>query len=569
MTTPGEQLEHSDAEIARDADRRPIEAVAADLGLSSEDVERYGAGAAKLTRDAIDRVRANRDADGNLILVTAMTATPEGAGKTVTTVGLGQALSARGKRAVAAIREPSLGPVFGIKGGAAGGGFAQVLPMEDINLHFTGDIHALTAAHDLLAAMLDGHLHHGNDLDVDVDRVVWPRALDVNDRALRETVVGLGGSANGPPRSDGFQITAASELMAILGMASDLADLTARIARIVVAYDEDGNAITAGDLEAEGAMATLMKDALRPNLVQTIEGTPAFVHGGPFANIAHGTNTILADEMGQSLAEYTVTEAGFAADLGFEKFGDIVARQGFVPDAVVVVATIRALKYHGLDMWPVDYDRLAEPNPEAALDGLPNLDHHLETVERFGLPAVVAVNRFPTDTDEEIRAVVEELESRGVRVAVSEVHAKGSDGGVTLAEQVVDLAKGDAGSFEPLYGLDSSLAEKIETVAADAYGAADVAYTDDARKDLDRLGDAGFGEYPVCISKSQHSITDDSARKGAPSDWTLSVRRVYPAAGAGFVVALTGDVLTMPGLPAEPAAEKIDVDEDGVVTGLF
>ncbi|AKH98511.1 formate--tetrahydrofolate ligase [Halanaeroarchaeum sulfurireducens] len=569
MRTPDEQLERSDAELARDADMRPIEDVAADLGLSSDDVERYGTGTAKLTREAIDRVRTDHDADGNLILVTAMTATPKGAGKTVTTVGLGQALSASGKRAVTAIREPSLGPVFGIKGGAAGGGLAQVLPMEDINLHFTGDIHALTAAHDLLAAMLDAHLHHGNELDIDVDRVDWPRALDVNDRALRETVVGLGGSANGPPRSDGFQITAASELMAILGMASDLSDLTARIARIVVAYDEDGDAVTAGDLDAEGAMATLLKDALRPNLVQTIEGTPAFVHGGPFANIAHGTNTILADEMGRSLAEYTVTEAGFAADLGFEKFGDIVARQGLVPDAVVVVATIRALKYHGLDMWPVDYDRLADPDPEAALAGLPNLDHHLETVERFGLPAVVAVNRFPTDTDEEIRAVVEELESRGVRVAVSEVHAKGSDGGLALAEQVVDLAESDAGSFEPLYGLDSSLTEKIETVAADAYGAADVAYTHDAREDLDRLEDGGFGEYPVCISKTQHSITDDSARKGAPSDWTLSVRRVYPAAGAGFVVALTGDVLTMPGLPAEPAAEKIDVDEDGVVTGLF
>ncbi|ALG82953.1 formate--tetrahydrofolate ligase [Halanaeroarchaeum sulfurireducens] len=569
MRTPDEQLERSDAELARDADMRPIEDVAADLGLSSDDVERYGTGTAKLTREAIDRVRTDHDADGNLILVTAMTATPKGAGKTVTTVGLGQALSASGKRAVTAIREPSLGPVFGIKGGAAGGGLAQVLPMEDINLHFTGDIHALTAAHDLLAAMLDAHLHHGNELDIDVDRVDWPRALDVNDRALRETVVGLGGSANGPPRSDGFQITAASELMAILGMASDLSDLTARIARIVVAYDEDGDAVTAGDLDAEGAMATLLKDALRPNLVQTIEGTPAFVHGGPFANIAHGTNTILADEMGRSLAEYTVTEAGFAADLGFEKFGDIVARQGLVPDAVVVVATIRALKYHGLDMWPVDYDRLADPDPEAALAGLPNLDHHLETVERFGLPAVVAVNRFPTDTDEEIRAVVEELESRGVRVAVSEVHAKGSDGGLALAEQVVDLAESDAGSFEPLYGLNSSLTEKIETVAADAYGAADVAYTHDAREDLDRLEDGGFGEYPVCISKTQHSITDDSARKGAPSDWTLSVRRVYPAAGAGFVVALTGDVLTMPGLPAEPAAEKIDVDEDGVVTGLF
>ncbi|MGM0399177.1 MAG: formate--tetrahydrofolate ligase [Halobacteriota archaeon] len=569
MTATGVGLERTDAEIAREAETRPIADVAADLGLSPDDLEQYGDDKAKLTRDAIARIRDRHVPDGNLVLVTAMTATPKGAGKTVTTVGLSQALNARGNPTVAAIREPSLGPVFGIKGGAAGGGQSQVLPMEDINLHFTGDIHALTAAHDLLAAMLDAHVHHGNELGVDVDAVVWPRALDVNDRALRETVVGLGGSANGPPRSDGFLITAASELMAILGMATDLEDLKARIARIVVADDEEGTPVTAGDLDAQGAMTMLLKDALRPNLVQTIEGTPAFVHGGPFANIAHGTNTILADEMGRSLAEYTVTEAGFAADLGFEKFGDIVARRGLAPDAVVVVATIRALKYHGLDMWPVDYDRLDEPDPEAALNGLANLERHLETVDAFGLPAVVAVNRFPADADEEIRAVVEELESRGVRVTVSEVHAKGSEGGMDLADHVVDLAEANSGTFEPLYPLDATLEEKIETVAETAYGAAGVTFTDDAREDLDRLAADGFDEYPVCISKTQHSVTDDSSRKGAPTDWTLTVRRLYPSAGAGFVVALTGDVLTMPGLPAEPAAEGMDVDADGTVSGLF
>ena len=569
MTTTGERAVRSDAEIARDVDRRPIADVAGDLGLAPGDLDRYGDDKAKLTRDAIDRIREEHEADGNLVLVTAMTATPKGAGKTVTTVGLSQALAARGEKSVAAIREPSLGPVFGIKGGAAGGGYSQVLPMEDINLHFTGDIHALTAAHDLLAAMIDAHVHHGNELGIDVDRVVWPRALDVNDRALRETVVGLGGTANGPPRSDGFQITAASELMAILGMATDLEDLKARIARIVVAHDEDGAPVTAGDLEADGALATLLKDALRPNLVQTIEGTPAFVHGGPFANIAHGTNTILADEMGLSLADYTVTEAGFAADLGFEKFGDIVARRGLVPDAVVVVATVRALKYHGLDMWPVEYDRLSEPDPAAVRAGLPNLERHLDTVDRFGLPAVVAVNRFPSDTDAEVRAVVEELESRGVRVAVSEVHARGSAGGRELADHVVEMAESGATNFEPRYDLADSLETKIETVAHEVYGAAGVTVTADARDDLERLAENGFDEFPVCISKTQHSVTDDSAKKGAPTDWTLTVRRLYPAAGAGFVVALTGDVLTMPGLPAEPAAQNMDVDAEGSVTGLF
>ncbi|MFB6134116.1 MAG: formate--tetrahydrofolate ligase [Halanaeroarchaeum sp.] len=563
---PSEPLP-SDVEIAQSADPRPIEAVASDLGLDPGDVEPYGADAAKLTREAIGRVRA-RDSDGKLVLVTAMTATPKGVGKTVTTIGLGQALDGDEQSAVAAIREPSLGPVFGIKGGAAGGGYAQVLPMEDINLHFTGDIHALTAAHDLLSAMIDAHVHHGNALGIDVDRIVWPRALDVNDRALRETVVGLGGTANGPPRSDGFEITAASELMAILGLARDLADLKRRIGDIVIGYDENESVVRASDLDAHGAMATLLKDALRPNLVQTIEGTPAFVHGGPFANIAHGTNTVLADEMGLALADYTVTEAGFAADLGFEKFGDIVSRHGLVPDAVVVVATIRALKHHGLNMWPVDYDALAEPDPEAAVAGLPNLEHHLAVVRAFGTTPVVAVNRFPGDADEEVEAVVDALESKGERVAVSTVYEDGGAGGEDLARQVTALAESDE-AFSPLYDPTAGVEDTIETIATEVYGARDVEYTPAARSDLQRLAANGFEDLPVCLSKTQHSLTDESGRKGAPRDWSLTVRRLYPSAGAGFVVALAGDVLTMPGLPADPAARAIDIDASGEITGLF
>jgi formate--tetrahydrofolate ligase len=558
----------TDLEIARATRTDHIADVGSRLGLSPEDLELYGDDTAKLTREAVDRVRTG-EREGKLVLVTAMTATPKGAGKTVTTVGLGQALDALGERALVAIREPSLGPVFGIKGGAAGGGYSQVLPMEDINLHFTGDIHALTAANNLLAAMLDAHVHHGNELGIDVTEVVLQRALDVNDRALRNTVVGLGGTAHGVPREDGFQITAASELMAILGLATDLADLRRRLARIIVAYDETGEPVTAGDLDAAGPMAMLLRDAVRPNLVQTVEGTPAFVHGGPFANIAHGTNTVVADRLGQALADYVVTEAGFAADLGLEKFGNIVSRQGVAPDAVVLVATTRALKYHGREQWPVDYDELAEPDVDAVERGLANLERHMQTVERFGLPYVVAINRFPGDTEEELTAIVDCCEQRGVDVAVSDVYRKGGDGGRSLARTVRRLADRGAPEFEPLYDLDAPLREKIETVASQVYRARDVEFTADAREDLQRLERLGFGDLPVCISKTQHSVTDDPSKKGAPTDWTLTVRELYPAAGAGFVVALTGDVLTMPGLPADPAASEMDVDDDGTVTGLF
>ncbi|WP_254768643.1 formate--tetrahydrofolate ligase [Salinilacihabitans rarus] len=557
----------SDLEIARSTEPAPIEDVAAGLGLAADDLDRHGDHVAKLTDDALSR-SLDAEADGTLVLVTAMTATPAGAGKTVTTVGLGQALDRLGERAAVAVREPSLGPVFGIKGGAAGGGYSQVLPMEDINLHFTGDIHAITAAHNLIAAALDAHVHHGNDRGIDVREVVWPRVLDVSDRALRETVVGLGGSAHGVPREDGFRITAASELMAVLGLASDLADLKRRIARVIVAYDHEGEPVTVDDLGVAGAATALLTDAFRPNLVGTVEGTPAFVHGGPFANIAHGTNTLVADRVGLALSDYLVTEAGFAADLGFEKFADVVSREGVVPDVAVVVATVRALKYHGLGEWPADEERLDEENVEAVRAGFENLEHHANVVSSFGLPFVVALNRFEGDTDAELAAVVEECEAREIPVAVSEAYHHGGEGALDLAETVRDLAAAGS-SFAPLYDLDESLESKLETVATEVYGADGVEFTDGARADVDRLAADGLDRLPVCVSKTQHSVSDDPATKGAPTDWTLTVRELYPAAGAGFVVALTGDVLTMPGLPAEPAALDIDVDEDGSIQGLF
>jgi formate--tetrahydrofolate ligase len=558
----------SDLEIARAAEIPPVEEVAARLGLAEGDLESYGDDKAKLTRDAVDRLLGSR-ATGKLVLVTAMTATPKGAGKTVTAVGLGQALDHLGERSLVAVREPSLGPVFGIKGGAAGGGYSQVLPMEDINLHFTGDLHALTAAHNLLAAMLDAHVHHGNELDVDVTRVAWKRALDVNDRALREVVGGLGGPKNGVPREGGFLITAASELMAILGLASDLGDLKARLSRVVVAYDGDGEPVTAGDLGAAGAMAALLRDAFRPNLVGTIEGTPAFVHGGPFANIAHGTSTLVADRVGLALADYVVTEAGFAADLGFEKFADVVARRGVEPDAGVLVATVRALKYHGRGEWPPDYEALAEPDVEAVRAGFPNLDRHVEILRTFGLPFAVAINRFPEDTDAELRAIVDHCEDLGVPVEVADVYRDGGEGGRDLARTVRDLADRGAPEFAPIYDVDASIEEKVETIATRVYGASGVEFTADAREDVADLRRLGMDDLPVVISKTQHSLSDDPALKGAPTDWTLTVREVYPAAGAGFVVALAGDVLTMPGLPADPAAKHIDVGDGGEIEGLF
>ncbi|RLM70571.1 formate--tetrahydrofolate ligase [Halorubrum sp. Atlit-8R] len=565
----------SDLAVARATDPRPIEEVAADLGLSADDVERRGDGVAKLThaavRDAVgdgaDASGAAAESAGTTVLVTGMSPTPKGEGKTVTTVGLGQGLAALGERAAVAVREPSLGPVFGVKGGAAGGGRSQVLPMEAINLHFTGDIHALTAAHNLLAAALDNHLHQGNDAEIDARRVDWPRALDVNDRALRETVVGLGGTASGVPREEGFVITAASELTAVLGLATDLEDLKARIGRIVLAADADGEPVTPDDLGVTGAAAALLRDAFRPNLVQTVEGVPAFVHGGPFANIAHGTNTLVADRVGAALADYLVTEAGFGADLGAEKFGNIVARQGVVPDVAVVVATVRGAKRHGLEMWPTDFEALAEPAPEAVRAGVANVAKHVSIAESFGVPTVAAINVFADDTEAELAALEAGLEERGIPAARSTAHRDGGAGATDLAELVRDRA--GTGSFEPLYDADAPIREKIATVAREVYGAAGVEYVDGAADDVERVERWGYADLPVCLSKTPYSLSDDPTRTGVPEGWTLTVREVTTSAGAGFVVAKTADVMTMPGLPAEPAAEDIDVDADGDVSGLF
>jgi formate--tetrahydrofolate ligase len=560
-----DELEESipaDIDIAQNADRRSIESIGAAMGLATEDLERRGSEVAKLTWDAINRTM-DRPANGNLVLVTAMTPTRRGAGKTVTTVGLGQAFGQLGETSVVAIREPSLGPVFGIKGGAAGGGYSQVLPMEEINLHFTGDIHAVTSAHNLVSAMVDAHRHHGNELDIDPDRVVWPRALDVNDRALRETVVGLGGTASGPPREDGFCITAASELMAVLCLATDVRDLRERVSRIIVAYDTDGDPLTVADLDVAGSVTALLKDALRPNLVQTIEGTPAFVHGGPFANIATGTNSILADKLGLRLGDYVVTEAGFGADLGAEKFVDVVSREGVEPDATVVVATVDALQKHG----GIEAD---ESDPMTALRaGFANLDHHVDVLQSMGLPVVVAVNRFSDDTDEEIREILNHCNQQNIPAAVSTVHAEGGAGGTDLARLVKDEVESADHDLRRVYDLDTSLPEKIRAVATQVYGANDVEFTSGARDDIERIESQSLDDLPVCISKTPSSLSDDPGKTGVPEDWTLTVTELSPSAGAGFVVVLTGDVLTMPGLPADPAAAHIDIDEDGSVNGLF
>ena len=568
-----------DVEIARNTSRRPIEDVAGELGLEDDDLDHRGDGIAKLTWDAINR-ELDTPADGNLVLVTAMTPTQRGAGKTVTTVGLGQALAQQGESSVVAIREPSQGPVFGIKGGAAGGGYSQVLPMEEINLHFTGDIHAVAAAHNLIAAMVDAERTHGNDLEIEPDSVAWNRTLDVNDRALREVVVGLGGRVNGPPREDTFLITAASELMAVLCLATDIADLKARIGRIVVAYNADGDPITVADLECVGAVTALLKDALRPNLVQTIDGTPAFVHGGPFANIATGTNSVLATHLGVRFGDYLVTEAGFGADLGAEKFVNIVSREGVAPDVAVVVATIDALTKHGEAMLErqqhdqydggIDSDAHSPADAQVAAvrAGCANLDHHVDNLRAMGLPVVVAVNRFPDDTDEEVQAVLQHCQLREIPAAVSTVHSDGGDGGLELAAHVREAASG-AASLEPSYELSMSIDEKIRAVATQVYGADDVEFTPQARADIESLTEIGLDDVPVCLSKTPESLSDDPDEAGVPFGWELTVRELYPSAGAGFVVALTGDVLTMPGLPADPAATDIEVDDDGTVHGLF
>ncbi|OGL18948.1 MAG: formate--tetrahydrofolate ligase [Candidatus Rokubacteria bacterium RIFCSPLOWO2_12_FULL_71_22] len=553
-----------DLEIARAVTLQPIRAIAAGLGLRDEDLEPYGAHKAKVHLDVLERLSATPDA--TLVLVTAMTPTAAGEGKSVTTVGLGDAFRRLGRRAVIALREPSLGPCFGLKGGAAGGGRAQVAPMEDINLHFTGDFHAITAAHNLLAALVDNHLFHGNRLGLDPRRIAWTRVLDVNDRALRRIVLGLGGTGNGVPRESGFEITAASELMAILCLAHDVADLRARVSRIVVGERADGSAVTAGDLRAAGSLAVLLRDALQPNLVQTLEGTPAFVHGGPFGNIAHGCNSLVATRLALKLGDVVVTEAGFATELGAEKFFDIKCRIGGLRPAVaVVVATVRALKMHG----GVARGDLAAENVAAVRAGLANLAKHVENVRAFGVPVVVALNHFTGDTEAEVSAVLEACAGLDVPARVSRVWERGGEGGTELARSVLAALDGGLAKFRPLYPDDLPLARKLETIATTLYGAAGVVLPPGPAAELARLEAAGFGRLPICIAKTQSSLSDDPTKLGRPRDFIVTVRGVRLAAGAGFVVAYTGDVLTMPGLPRTPAAETIDLDERGRIVGLF
>ena len=554
----------SDIEIAQSVPPLPVAQIAAGLGLSEDEIEFYGRYKAKVALSAAERLRDRPD--GKLVLVTAITPTPAGEGKTTTTVGLGDALRRRGKKAVLALREPSLGPVFGIKGGAAGGGWAQVIPMEDINLHFTGDMHAIGAANNLLAAMLDNHIHQGNGLGIDVRRITWKRCVDMNDRQLRQVVDGLGGRMCGVPREDGFDITVASEIMAILCLSSGIRDLKERLARIVVGYTRDDRPVTAGDLKAAGAMAALLKDAIKPNLVQTLEHTPAFVHGGPFANIAHGCNSVTATRMALKLGEIVVTEAGFGADLGAEKFLDIKCRKaGLRPDAVVVVATVRALKHHG----GAAKGTLEQEDLAALERGLPNLLAHLENITvRFGLPAVVAINRFPTDTEAELELIESECQKLGVNVKLSEVWAKGGEGALELADEVMRLIE-QPSELKFAYEDGADVADALEAVATKIYRADGVDFTPAAKRQLTELRENGFGNLPVCVAKTQYSFSDNAKALGAPEGFRITVRELKVSAGAHFVVALTGSVLTMPGLPKVPAAENIDVDNDGNITGLF
>ena len=554
----------SDIEIAQEASAQKITQIAKNCGIEESYLEQYGNYKAKIDYRLLKDLASKPD--GKLILVTAITPTPAGEGKTTTSVGLADGLRKIGKNAVVALREPSLGPVFGVKGGAAGGGYAQVIPMEDINLHFTGDFHAIGAANNLLAAMLDNHIQQGNQLGIDVKQIAWKRAVDMNDRQLRHIVDGLGGKVQGVPREDSFEITVASEIMAVLCLASDLPDLKARLARMIVAYTYDGTPVTAHDLKAEGAMAALLKDALKPNLVQTLEGTPAFIHGGPFANIAHGCNSVTATRMALKLGEYVVTEAGFAADLGAEKFIDIKCRMaGLTPSAVVVVATVRALKYHG----GVPKADLNHENLEALEKGLPNLLQHVENITGvFGLPCVVAINAFPTDTKAELDLVEKKCSALGVNVALSEVWAKGGEGGKALAEEVVRLCQ-QPNRFSFAYPLELSIEEKLDTICKRVYHADGVQLTANAKKQAQQLTALGFDQLPICMAKTQYSFSDDPTLLGAPKGFTVTVRNLKVSAGAGFIVALTGDIMTMPGLPKVPAAEKIDVDENGRISGLF
>lgn len=554
----------SDIEIASQAKLLPIMAIAAQLGIQEDELECFGRYKAKLS-DSLIRRTADRP-DGRLVLVTAINPTPAGEGKTTTTVGLGQALCRLGHQAIIALREPSLGPVFGMKGGAAGGGYAQVLPMDEINLHFTGDLHAITAANNLLAALIDNHLQQGNSLQIDPRRIVWKRSLDMNDRALRKIVIGLGGKVDGVPREDGFNITVASEIMAVLCLATDMADLKVRLRRMIVAYTYAGNAVTADHLRAAGAMAALLRDALKPNLVQTIEGTPALMHGGPFANIAHGCNSLRATRLGLKLSDILVTEAGFGADLGAEKFFDIKCRAGGLkPDAVVLVATVRALKYNG----GVPRPELARPNLPALQAGLGNLTRHLENIQSFGLPCVVALNHFATDTVEEIDLIGQACRQHGVRMALSQVFAEGGAGGEDLARAVLAALANDKVDFRFLYPEEMPLVEKIRTIATRIYGAADIQLTAAACKDLESIEKSTLAHLPVCMAKTQYSLSDNPMLLGRPSGFTITVRELRLSAGAGFIVAMTGDIMTMPGLPRVPAAEMIDVDDSGQITGLF
>ncbi|HEY9063126.1 MAG TPA: formate--tetrahydrofolate ligase [Pseudobacteroides sp.] len=554
----------TDIQIAQQCSMLPITKIAEEIGLTAEEIELYGKYKAKLTEDVWKRLKNKKD--GKLVLVTAINPTPAGEGKTTTTVGLGQAMKKIGKKAIIALREPSLGPVMGVKGGAAGGGYAQVVPMEDINLHFTGDMHAITAANNLLSAAIDNHIHQGNSLGIDVRQIVWKRALDMNDRALRDVIVGLGGKVNGFPRQDGFVITVASEIMAILCLASDLMDLKERLGRIIIGYNYGGQPVTAKDLNVDGAMTLLLKDAIKPNLVQTLENTPCLMHGGPFANIAHGCNSIMATKLALKLGDYVITEAGFGADLGAEKFLNIKCRYaGLKPDAIVLVATIRALKYNG----GVKKDQLKEENLEVLKKGFVNLEKHVENLRKFGAPVMVAINHFDTDSDSEVEYVRSQCLKLGVEVAFSQVFAKGGEGGMELAKKLVKLIESTPSDFKMLYDDKLPIKEKVDIIVREIYGGKGVVYTQSAEKSIKKIEDMGLHKLPICMAKTQYSLSDNPVLLGRPQGFDVTVREVRISAGAGFIVAITGEIMTMPGLPKTPAAEKIDIDESGKITGLF
>ncbi|MBH0156074.1 formate--tetrahydrofolate ligase [Fictibacillus sp. 5RED26] len=554
----------SDIEIAQSAKMLRIEEIVGQLGIEEDDWEPYGRYKGKLSLDLFQKLQNVED--GKVVLVTAISPTPAGEGKSTVTVGLGQALNRVGKKTIIALREPSLGPSMGIKGGAAGGGYSQVMPMEDINLHFTGDLHAITTANNALAALIDNHIHQGNELNIDPRRIVWKRALDMNDRALRKIVIGLGGPVQGVPREDGFDITVASEVMAIFCLANDLEDLKMRLSKMVVAFDYDNQPVTAGHLNAHGALTLLLKDAIRPNIVQTLENTPALVHGGPFANIAHGCNSVIATKLASKLGEMVVTEAGFGADLGAEKFLDIKARYaGIHPSAVVIVATVRALKMHG----GLAKEYLKNPDLDALQKGMPNLEKHLETLKEFGVPVVVAINKFVTDTDEEVAFIKDWCNRKGVAAEEADVWAKGGQGGEALANRVLETIETEANNYKPLYELNVSLQEKIETICKKVYGAGEVQFSPKAVKQMKQYTDFGWDQLPVCMAKTQYSFSDDPKKLGRPENFTITIRELKPSIGAGFIVALTGDVMTMPGLPKVPAANNMDVSEDGKAVGLF